>query len=257
MVINIPFIEYLNKQIYNQIKDEGADKSIVFIHGSGGNSNVWVNQFNLKINYNLISIDLPSHSQSDSFDNLSFDLYTGVLRHLVNTLNLKNVILCGHSLGGAIIQDYYFKYPNEVLGLILVGTGGRLRVSPIILQEIKNNYANYVENLLPGAFFRKTSKEIINQAKIEASKVKPEVIHSDFSICDGFDTLNKTATIKIPCLVLCGEEDSLTPVKYSKFFHDKLQISELSVIKEAGHMVMIEKQNEVNNSIEEFISKYF
>lgn len=253
---NIPFVECFNKEIYYQIKDNESQRALIFIHGSGGNSNTWINQLKLKINYKLIALDLPSHSKSDSYKNLSLELYTDVLKEFINALELKDVILCGHSLGGAVIQDYYFKFPNEVSGLILVGSGGRLRVSPIILKSLKEDYQSYIENL-SGAFSRKTSQEIINEAMKESSKVDAEVTYSDFFICDNFDTLDKTSLIHIPCLIICGEDDILTPVKYSQFFHDKLKTSHLTIIKEAGHMVMVEKPNEVNNSIKQFITKYY
>jgi pimeloyl-ACP methyl ester carboxylesterase len=253
-VIVIPFITYLDKQIYFQIKDNNSEKALIFIHGSGGNSNIWHNQLKLNVDYNVIAIDLPSHSKSDKFKNLSLDLYTDVLRQLINILSLKSVVLGGHSLGGAVIQDYYFKFPNEVSGLLLIGTGGRLRVSPAILKAIKNDYNNYVENLFAGAFYRKTSNDILLNTKQETLKTSGDVTYSDFSICDRFDTLAKTPTIQIPCLIICGSEDSLTPVKYSEYFHKKLEFSELIIIKEAGHMVMVEKPEEVNSSIEKFIA---
>lgn len=256
-MISIPFVEYLNKQIYYQITNNDSEKAIIFIHGSGGNSHTWLNQLNLRINYKLIAIDLPSHSKSDFYKDLSLDLYTDVLSQIVDTLQLKNVILCGHSLGGAVIQDYYFKFPNKVSGLILVGSGGRLRVSPTILETVKNDYNHYLDTDIIGAFYRNTPEEIILESIKEASKVNAEVTYSDFKICDNFDTLQKTSTIQVPCLIICGEEDTMTPVKYSKFFNDHLKTSELCIIEEAGHMVMVEKPREVNSSIKQFISKYY
>jgi pimeloyl-ACP methyl ester carboxylesterase len=160
-------------------------------------------------------------------------------------------------LGGAVIQDYYFKFPNEVSGLILVGSGGRLRVSPTILETIKIDYQYFLNTILIGSFYTKTPKKIINDIMRETSKVKAEVTYNDFYICDNFDTLHKTSTIQVPCLIICGEEDVLTPVKYSQFFHDKLKTSELCIIKEAGHMVMVEKPQEVNTAIMDFISNYY
>ena len=67
--------------------------------------------------------------------------------------------------------------------------------------------------------------------------------------------MDKVASINVPCLIVCGNEDKLTPVKYSQYFKDKIKDSKLVVIKDAGHMVMLEKPNEVNKAIEEFIEK--
>ncbi|MHA1762580.1 MAG: alpha/beta fold hydrolase, partial [Promethearchaeota archaeon] len=104
---------------------ESPKRALIFIHGSGGSSNTWKYQLNaLNLNMNLIALDLPSHANSDPFEELSLELYVDVVKKLIEELELEEVILCGHSLGGAIIQSFYFTYPKKVKGLILVGTGG-------------------------------------------------------------------------------------------------------------------------------------
>jgi len=200
---------------------------------------------------------LPSHDKSDKFDTLSLDLYVDVVKQLIAELKYENVILCGHSLGGAVIQSFYFKYPNEVKALILVGTGARLRVNPMILDLTKNNYQEYLKSLPAGDFYRKTSPRLIEEYVKETSKVGSEVTYNDFNICDNFDTMTKTESINIPSLIVCGKHDHLTPVKYSQFFHQKIKDSELTVVENAGHMVMLEKPKEVNLAVENFLNNYF
>ena len=253
----MPFIEYLTRNIYYQIKDLETDKAIIFIHGSGGNSNVWKEQLNIDINYKIIALDLPSHGESDEFEELNLDLYMKVVQNLIKVLKLKHVIIAGHSLGGAVAQNLYFTIPDLISGLILIGTGGRLRVSPVILNTIKQNYQEYLKTLFIGAFSRKTDREIINKARQEASKVHASVTYNDFFICDKFDVLEKIELITVPCLIIVGRQDNLTPIKYSEFSHNKITQSELQIIEDAGHMVMIEKPNEVNEAIRKFIIKYF
>ncbi|TFG24998.1 MAG: alpha/beta hydrolase [Promethearchaeota archaeon] len=250
----MPHLEYNGKKIYYQINEKEENKAIIFIHGSGENSIVWKGQLNdLNLNYTLIAIDLPSHAESDDFPELSLDLYLDVIKKLVDFLKLKKIVLCGHSLGGAIVQEYFFKNRKEVSALILCGTGARLRVSPMILNSLKNNYQEFLNGLPIGAFYRKTPKEIKEALVIETAKTKPEVTYADFKICDNFDVMDKVASINVPCLIVCGNEDKLTPVKYSQYFKDKIKDSKLVVIKDAGHMVMLEKPNELNKAIEEFI----
>ena len=157
----MPFFEYNGKRIFYQFREKEKERAIIFIHGSGENSHLWKDQlYALNLNYNLIAIDLPSHAESDDFPELSLDLYVDVIKKLVDFLNLKKIVLCGHSLGGAIAQEYFFKNQKEVSALILCGTGARLRVSPMILNSLKNNYQEFLNGLPIGAFYRKTSKEI-------------------------------------------------------------------------------------------------
>jgi len=151
------------------------------------------------------------------------------------------VILAGHSLGGAVIQDYFFKYPNDVSALILIGTGGRLRVLPSILESVKNNFQSFIDDMG-------------DELKKEFLKTAPNVIYDDFKICDGFDTIDKTDSINIPCLILVGKADVMTPVKYSEFFHKKINNSELVIIEKAGHLVMLEQPKIMNQVIVNFIN---
>ena len=251
------YLKVEDKKIFYVIRELGNSKALVFIHGSGGSSNTWKNQLNLDIEYDLIALDLPSHDKSENFSELSLNLYVDVVHQLINTLKYETVILCGHSLGGAIVQQYYFTYPKEVSGLILCNTGGRLRVAPFILNSLKGNYQEYLDSLPAGEFYSATPKETIKLYIQETSKISAEVTYKDFKICDGFDVLNKLSTIEVPCLIIVGKQDKLTPVKYSEFFRNKIKNSELHIINEAGHMVMLEKPNEVNQAIENFISNHF
>ena len=111
----MPFLKYKDKNLFYQIKEAESERGILFIHGSGSNSYVWNNQLaKLDANSNLIAIDLPSHDKSDNFSELSLELYVNAVKTLVDNLNLKELVLAGHSLGGAVILSYYFKYPTEV-----------------------------------------------------------------------------------------------------------------------------------------------
>ena len=251
------YLKVENKKIFYVIRESRKSKALVFIHGSGESSNIWKYQLNLDIDYDIIALDLPSHDKSDNFSNLSLHLYIDVVHQLIKSLNYENVILCGHSLGGAIVQQYYFTYLKEVSGLILFNTGGKLRVAPFILNSLKNNYQEFLDSLPAGAFYRTAPKETTNIYIQETSKIGADVTYIDYKICDGFDVLNKLSTIEVPCLIIVGKQDQLTPVKYSEFFRNKIKNSELHIINKAGHMVMLEKPNEVNQAIENFIYNHF
>ena len=216
---------------------------------------MWENQLYLKVDYNIIAIDLPSHNKSSVFSNLSLDLYVDVIREIINKLESKRIIIGGHSMGGVITQEYYFNYPKDVSALILCSTGGKMRVSTFILNVVKNNYQEYLDYLREGSFYRKTPKDIIDNSIFETSLTDSKVTYNDFKICDAYDTLNKTSTIDIPCLIICGKADQMTPVKYSQFFHEKIANSQLSIIDKAGHNVMIEQPKQVNRAIERFIDE--
>jgi len=200
-------------------------------------------------------LDLPSHAKSEKMPELSMDLYVDVVKTLILSLNLKDIILCGHSLGGAIAQSYFFKYPENLQALVLVSTGARLRVSSLIFEALKKNLNEYIDSIPVGAFYRKTNRNIIEKLIQEVKKTDSTVIYDDFRICDTFDTLERTNSIKVPVLILVGKQDKLTPVKYSQFFHEQIVHSQLRIIEKAGHQVMIERPGEFNEALEKFLNQ--
>lgn len=249
-----PYFTYLKKKIYYKINNSKKDGAIIFIHGSGEHSFVWDSQIkDLDVDLNLIAIDLPSHGKSDEYDDLNLNTYVEVVRQLIDVLQLKGITLCGHSLGGAIAQQYYLKYRDNVKGLILCSTGAKLRVLPVILENTLHNFDTFLNNIPIGAFYRKTKEKIKKSYVEEVSKIEPKVVHTDFKICDNFDVIDKVGSIDVPCLIVVGDADKLTPVKYAEFFNKKIEDSTLKIIEKAGHSVMIEKPDKVNNAIKTFI----
>ncbi len=183
------------------------------------------------------------------------DLFVDVVQKCITTLQLNEIILCGHALGGAITQSFYLKYPEKVSALILIDTGAKLRVSPYILNTVKINYQEFLDSLSVGIFYRKTSPQIVDEYVRQSMDIKPEVAYSDFKICDNFDAIGQISSIKVPTLIICGKEDKIAPLKYSMFFNEKIVNSKLIVIPKASHMVMLEQPQEVNKAIEEFLKK--
>jgi pimeloyl-ACP methyl ester carboxylesterase len=79
------------------------------------------------------------------------------------------------------------------------------------------------------------------------------VVHNDFLACDRFDRQEGLAQIDLPCLILCGREDKLTPPKLSKALNQGINGSTLKILQGAGHMIMIERHRELNEAVQDFI----
>ncbi|MCX8175978.1 MAG: alpha/beta hydrolase [Candidatus Bathyarchaeota archaeon] len=222
----------------------------VFVHGAGGSQKVWVNQ--VEYFKSSLAINLPGHDGGEG--KRSINEYVSYVKHFLDERSLKEVILVGHSMGGAIAQMFALKHPSYLKALVLVCTGARLRVLPEIFKLIRENYNEAVELIVNMAFSKNTSQAIKNQVVEEMLKVKPEVFYGDFEACDKFDIMDQVANIKVKTLIVCGSEDMLTPVKYSRYLNEKIANSILRIIEDSGHMVMLEKPKEFNRILEEFLN---
>ena len=201
------------------------NKPLVFIHGSDGSSQNWEFQV-AHFGDNAFPIDLPGHGKRP--DTLPLEVsvsdYARVTHEIIfQELRLKAPIIAGNSLGGAIALAMGLEYTSELSGLILIGTGARLRVHPSILEDAK-------------------------KASV--------VTYRDWAACNAFDVMNKLDEIRLPTLIICGADDRLTPVKYSQYMHDHIQSSTLCIIPTAGHTVMKDQPERVNQAIDEWLARH-
>ncbi|MBD3227892.1 MAG: alpha/beta fold hydrolase [Candidatus Lokiarchaeota archaeon] len=257
----MPYFKYEKKKIYYQ--DEGKARqnnaNLIFIHGAGENSNTWWFQTQkLSKYFRTIALDLPNHAKSEKFEELYMNLFLQVINKLINHLRLDSVILIGHSMGGAISMSYLLEF-YEVDALILIGTGAKLKVNPLIIEVLTKNFKLALEQIDSIAIYSKSkSKQKLDEIKDflrqEALKTPPETHINDFQICNQFDIMDKLNEIEVPTLIICGERDLLTPIKYSDYLHKKIKNSILYKVPETSHCVYIEQADLVNEKIKEFIN---
>lgn len=232
---------------------------LIFIHGAGGNYLHWPAELRRIEGEHVFAIDLPGHGDSGKEGKRTIG---GYVKHLVNwmdALELGSAVLIGHSMGGAIALTTALEMPERVSGLILVGTGGRLRVSPMILELTENpqmlNQA--VEVIITWAFSEGTPANLISLAQERMAETQPAVMHGDFSACDEFDVMERLGELTMPVQVICGNEDQLTPVKYSRFLSESIPDARLDLVEGAGHMVMLEKPGEVLKIVQRFLEETY
>jgi pimeloyl-ACP methyl ester carboxylesterase len=232
----------------------GQGEKVLFIHGSGWNTHMWYGQRDyLKSSMEVTLIDLPGHGESPGDGCDSVEKYRDAVYEMITEHDFESCYIAGHSLGGAIALSLSLAYPDFVKGIVLIGTGARLRVLPQILEGIVNDKENTVRNISEFAFSKETSSVLKDQAFYETMKCGGEVIHKDFSACNRFDVMGTVSSIETPALIICGADDVLTLPKYSIYLHEAISGSQLTLIYDAGHMVMMEKPMKVNRAIEDFV----
>ena len=234
-------------------REEGKD-SLVFIHGAGGNWTSWYLQRDyFSRDFNCFIMELPGHGAAQDRGAQEVKSYALWIMGALEELEVTDPFVIGHSMGGAVAMDLALRFPAIPKGLVLVGTGARLRVLPHILEEIKEDFVQAVESVCEITFAKNAPKEMLRVAKAEMLKNSPDVLHGDFSACDRFDIMEKVGGINTPTLIICGEQDALTPIKYSRYLAERISGSRLEVIEGAGHMVMLERPEQFNKKVETFV----
>ena len=253
----MPIVQVDGKQISYWTGRKGlleGRETILFIHGAGGGQYTWSYQKGFfEKEFNPVIIELPGHGESGGEGEQEIGKYAGHVLSFMKALGLQQVFLVGHSMGGAIVQTLALSHPEVIKGIVLVGTGARLKVLPMILEGIRNNFVGTVPKINQFAYSRKAPSDLIEKGVSLMLQCRTEVLYGDFLACDRFDIAHEIEKIVLPTLILCGEDDQLTPVKYSQFLQSRIKGSTLEVLPNAGHMVMMESFQAFNEKIGEFI----
>ncbi len=224
---------------------------LVFVHGAGNTGRVWYYQTRYFADSDAVT--LPGYSQGKPF--ASIDEYTQWLHDYIRDKGYERPVIIGHSMGGAIAQKYALDYPSELGGLVLVATGARLRVRPDFLQAMENalNATEEEARKLVEPFYSRLPAEVREMMIDDVVSTGVAARLNGYRCCDRFDVMDKVHLIKVPTLVISGTDDVMTPVKYARYLADKIEGARLVIIEGTTHFVFLERPEEVNKAIEEFI----
>lgn len=228
-----------------------SEPRLVFIHGAGGTHRVWRHQTSAFPG--SIALDLPGHPRGKGYNAISE--YAEFVTRAIVERRLMSAILVGHSMGGAITIEIALARPQFLTGIVLVGSGARLRVTPVIRDEVTRDYAHAAEVIAEWAYSPKSDAKLRKASVQELLEVPAEVTRGDFQACDRFDRMNEISRIDLPTLMVCGEDDALTPVKYSQYMKERIRNARIVVIPDAGHSVMLEKPEKLNNVLRSFLAE--
>jgi pimeloyl-ACP methyl ester carboxylesterase len=234
-------------------RKEGKD-SLVFIPGAGGNWTSWYHQRNyFSRAFNVFIMELPGHGAAQGQGAQEIKSYALWIKGALEELKVTSPLVIGHSMGGAVTMDLALRFPKLLQGLVLVSTGARLRVLPDILDRIHGDFLQAVALICKLSFAKDVSPEMLQAAVAEMMKNTPDTLLGDFSACERFDIMEEVQAISNPTLVICGDQDVLTPVKYSRYLADNIAGSSFEIVKGAGHLVMMERPEEFNQKVEAFL----
>ena len=243
--------------LYYQLHQEGEQPPVVLIHGAGGTHLFWPPEIRRLPTAGVFALDLPGHGKSSGCGLQSISAYAGVLLEWLDALELDRAVFVGHSMGGAIALQFALKNPTRVLALGLFSTAARLPVNPDLLDltSTSTTYPTAVEKLVEWSFSPETPERLQELAHKRMLETRATVLHGDFLACSEFDMVPRLADISLPALVLCGDDDKMTPLRQSQLLTAELPQAHLEVIEAAGHMVMLERPHAVAEVLSSFIEE--
>lgn len=256
--------------VYTVIR--GSGPTIVFSHGVTLTSRVWVKQFQTLPEHGVrvVAFDHRGHGESvcgdtgHSIENLAADM-----RSVLEGLDLRDVILVGHSMGGIAVQALVAHHPDlardRVRGLVLQSTTSKTSISAsrqlrclaermsdkfdlgklMAKPEVGTMLARVGLGKDPLASHVELTRELLASCETITGRDATRALL-------GVDLTAELPGIDLPTLVLCGTRDVITPLRDSKRIAGLIPGARLVTFEGAGHMLMLERTEEVDRLILDF-----
>jgi 3-oxoadipate enol-lactonase len=240
---------------------------IIFIHGFPFDKSSWKPQLDdLQKKFRVIAYDIRGFGKSAAGDDKqSIVLFADDLILLMDALQIKKAVVCGFSMGGYILLNAVNRYPERFAGLILSDTQcnadsdeGREKRYKTIKQiesgRIDDFASGFVKNVLCKETID-TKPELVDKIKnIILSNSEKSITGTLNALAQRWETCSVLVKIKIPVLILCGAEDTLTPPAQSEFLHKNIPGATFYLIEKAGHLSNLEQPEEFNRRIINFMT---
>lgn len=245
--------------------DPTHKRNLILVHGAGGDHTHWPAELRRLPGVNVFALDLPGHGRSTGQGRTNVDDYADTVDLFVQAMGLERASVAGHSMGGAIAQTLALRRPSWLVSIVLVGTGARLRVHPLILEGLQlsgaapsaatsqTSFEATIDTICQWQYGPTVSEQMLRKSRQQLLNVDPSVIYGDYVACDAFDVMDKAKDITLPTLIVTGSADKMTPPKYGQYLHDQIPGSQLVEIKDGGHMMAVEKPAEVTQAVARFL----
>ena len=238
------------------LPDLGRGDLLLFVHAAGSNGNTWHRQLTaFAERHSPLAFDFPGHGRSCGTESLkSIDAYRDFLLALMHALRLRQCVLVGRSLGGAVAVEVALAHPERVRALVLVATAARFELPPEMLATWREVMLGRTQQpFTTEAFSSKTDFAVMREAWMEQVKTDPRVRYFDLVACNEFDVTARLGGVERPTLIVAGRDDGITPLQRAELLHERIAGSKLVVIDDAGHTVPSEKPTEFNQALADFL----
>ena len=266
----MPLLEVNKVKIYYEMKNESGKEVVAFFNGVAASVASWGFQVPVfeKAGYKIILHDFKGQLLSDKpAGPYTFHEHAAEAKALFDHLGVKKAHIIGTSYGGEVAMQLAIDYPDCVKTLSVIDSVSELDdvlkmfvASWKSLAE-KKNVDDFFNAMMPTVYsssFMAKNRAYIEERKKTYSLIPPEFFKGQVALYETFASINMTADlpkINCPTLVVCGQDDILKPVRFSRIISDQIADSEFALVPDCGHACLLEKPAVLNSLLLGFVAK--
>jgi len=230
---------------------------VLLLHGAGGSHASWPPQIRRLNGQRVFAPDLPGHGKSDGLGSQEIVEYAKAIVEFMKAIRLGPAVVIGFSMGSAIALSLALRYRKRALALGLIGSGAKMRVAESTLELASNPsmFLPAIETVVEDSYSPNVDPYIKELAVQQMAETRQAVLYSDFLACDAFNAMEKVNKIQIPTLLITGSADRMTPPNRAQYLQSQIEGAQLEIVEGAGHMVMIERPDEVAALLTDFLDQ--
>ena len=233
---------------------------VAFVHGAGMDRTVWALQTRWFAWHGcaVLAVDLPGHGGSEGPALVDIESLGGWILRLLERSGASSATLVGHSMGALACLSAGAEGDDRVAAMALLGVGARMPVHPDLLAAARvddpvarelivdwgfGQPARFGVNRAPGLWMQGGGRSLLLRAPAGA-------LGSDLAACDAYGSAAEAAArLDCPVLFVVGEGDRMTPPSAAAELAAKVAKARTATIRDAGHMMMIEKPDETLDAL--------
>ena len=250
-----------NKKVFSSDIGQTFDENkhtIILIHGSGQSHVVWslTDQYLADEGFNVFALDLPGHGNSEGASLKSIEDMSNWLNKVVKVIGIKDLTILGHSQGCLIALEYANRFPDNVKNLIFVAGSYQIPVNKSLIDLANSGDLESLNLMMKWGYGY--SKQFIGgnplQKILNSSREVREVLAVDLIACNNYKNgINCIKKIKCPTFLIFGELDKMIKLDKGKEFSGLINGSKTHIIKDCGHMIILENAFEMREQVAKFL----
>jgi pimeloyl-ACP methyl ester carboxylesterase len=240
---------------------------LVFLHGVGGGRAAWDAQlpYFSGLGYRALAWDQPGYGAAPMVEPYDFERVCGALGRLIEPLG-EPVVLIGHSMGGMVAQEAYARFPQAMRALVLgftspsFGGGNREFVEQFIAARIApldegRSMAQIAAKLMPTMRGSKSRPGGLAQAERIMAAIPPATYRKAVQLLTTFDRRAQLPEIRVPVLLVAGEDDRTAPASVLQRMAQKIPGAEYVLLPGCGHLGPLDQPEEFNEALRSLLQR--